>query len=231
MPWRGRCPTGRSPRYSTAPARPPVTATAGHGGVSVPFAVTMTLPSTVTASAPNAERQRLAKRPRRLPSVSRPSAASSPRARFRRNNIAKAHPGSFGKPTSSEKRYAARPIYVAHGARRQTNASKISSIYQQHDEMSSMKRHHRSRRRSSCVFRPQCPSAPVRRRCWSGRCGRRRGRPKRWSSASPCNPWPWRQHCPTRAWTARPASTSPAPRPAGGRGPGGRCGGVPPARR
>ena len=184
-----------------------------------------------TASAPNAERQRLAKRPRRLPSVSRPSAASSPRARFRRNNIAKAHPGSFGKPTSSEKRYAARPIYVAHGARRQTNASKISSIYQQHDEMSRMKRHHRSRRRSSCVFRRQCPSAPVRRRCWSGRCGRRQGRPKRWSSASPCNPWPWRQHCPTRAWTARPASSSPAPRPAGGRGPGGRCGGVPPARR
>ena len=147
MPWRGRCPTGRSPRYSTAPARPPVTATAGHGGVSVPFAVNMTLLSTVTASAPNAERQRLAKRPRRLPSVSRPSAASSPRARFRRNNIAKAHPGSFGKPTSSEKRYAAKPIYVAHGARRQTNASKISPIYQQHDEMSSMKRHHQPAQR------------------------------------------------------------------------------------
>ena len=48
----------------------------------------------------------------------------------RRTNTAKALPGSFADPISSETAYIAKPMHGGRAARRLTTASKIYSIYQ-----------------------------------------------------------------------------------------------------
>ena len=66
-PWRARCRTRRSLRCSTDPASRLAMRTAGHEGVFVPCAITMTSPSTVTASAPSVARRHSTRRPRPSP--------------------------------------------------------------------------------------------------------------------------------------------------------------------
>ena len=123
-PWRGKCPTRRSPRCSTDPASQPVGGTAGQGDVFARFGVNTTSPFIVTASTPTVARRQSRRRLRFLQSAPPPSAASSLRASFLRSNIAKGRPGSFDKPTWPAKRSAGKPTCAGRDARYLTSASK-----------------------------------------------------------------------------------------------------------
>src|SRR3954463_2474970 len=151
--WRDRCQTRQSPRCLTDPASRRVGETAGQGGVFALFGINTTSPSIVRASTPIAARQQSMRRLQSLLSAPPQSAASSPRAPFRQGNTAKGRLGLFGKLIWCEKRYAARPTYADRDVRCPTSASKIYSVYQPHDEVSSMK-HPRLNRRITTLGVP-----------------------------------------------------------------------------